>query len=829
MTRSTLTPVQPDLHLPPLVRPGEDRTARFLKEALLNHLRYTLIKDPQAAAPRDYYHALVRVVRDCLASGWLRTERHHQEEDHKRVYYLSAEFLLGRLLDSNLINLGLYEPCQQALAELHCDLEELIGLEWDAGLGAGGLGRLAACYLDSMATLGLAGYGYGIRYEYGTFYQNIENGYQVETPDNWLRYGNPWEISRPDCLYPVHFRGRTRQSRDAEGRLRHDWIEAETVMAMACDLPIAGYGNDAVNTFRTWMARASREFDLECFNYGEYVRAVEDKNRSENLARVLYPKDDMDPGRELRLKQEYFLVSASLQDIVRRYRSAHGTFDQFPEKVAIQLNDTHPALAIPELMRLLLDQEGLTWEQAWAIAVPTFGYTNHTILPEALERWPVDLLARVLPRHLEIIYEINRRFLSEVAQRYPGDTARLRRVSLVEEGTDKQVRMAHLAIVGSHALNGVSALHSRLLAARVFADFHDLYPERFSNKTNGITPRLWLLRANPGLAELISTRIGSGWITDLSRLEQLVPLATDPDFQAAWEHIKRANKESLASEIDHVLSVRVDPDSLFACQIKRIHEYKRQLLNVLHVIALYNRLRDTPQSACVPRTFVFAGKAAPGYRMAKLILKLITAVADVVNRDAHLGGCLKVIFLPNYRVSLATRIIPAADLSVQISTAGTEASGTSNMKFALNGALTVGTLDGATVEIREAVGAEQMLTFGLTAADVERLRHTGYSPWEPYHRQPELRRALDMIRDGYFAAGQRGLFQPLLDSLFVDGDPYFVLADFAGYVAAQELAAEWYRDRFEWTRKSILTVARMGKFSSDRAVQEYAEDIWGVR
>jgi starch phosphorylase len=597
-------------------------------------------------------------------------------------------------------------------------------------------------------------------------------------------------------------------------------------MAMAYDVPIPGYGNGVVNTFRTWAAKSSREFDLDYFNHGDYVRAVEDKNRTENLSRVLYPKDDVFQGRELRLKQEYFLVSATLQDALRRYRKDHETFDAFPDKAAIQLNDTHPALAIAELMRILVDREGLGWDKAWEITVATFGYTNHTIMPEALERWPVGLLGQMLPRHLQIIFEINRRFLEGVGRRYPGDGDRLRRMSVIEEGPEKRVRMANLAIVGSHAVNGVSALHTELLKQKVFPDFYELFPERFSNKTNGITPRLWLRRANPDLSALISKAIGDRWVRDLSELEGLTPLAGDRGFRAEWLRVKRLNKDRLGGYVRNANHVTVSADSLFDCQVKRIHEYKRQLLNVLHVITLYNRLVDGRDSGFVPRTVLFAGKAAPGYFLAKLIIKLISSVADVVNRDAAVGDRLKVAFLANYRVSLAEKIVPAADLSEQISTAGTEASGTGNMKLALNGALTIGTLDGANIEIRDAVGDDNFFLFGLTASEVDDLRRAGYHPWDYYHRDPELQRALDLIRDGALSPGQRGLFHPILDALFVHGDVYFVLADYAAYVACQERVAALYRDPDAWARKSILNVARVGRFSSDRAIREYARDIW---
>jgi starch phosphorylase len=797
-----------------------------LRQSILWHLRYSLSKDQYTATPRDYYLGLAYALRDLLTDDWIRTQQHYYNVDAKRIYYLSAEFLIGRLIDNVLINRKVEGVCRKALKEMGLDLDELVELEWDAGLGTGGLGRLAACFLDSMATLGLAAHGYGIRYEFGIFSQKIERGYQVETPDNWLRYTYPWELARPEMLFPVHFYGQVHQHVHSNGRLHHDWVHTEIVMAMAHDIPIPGYGNGVVNNFRIWSAKSSREFNLDYFNHGDYIRAVEDKNRTENISRVLYPVDDVEGGRELRLKQQYFLVSASLQDILRRYKKQHATFDHFPDKVAIQLNDTHPCLAIPELMRLLMDREGLEWGEAWEITRATFGYTNHTIMPEALERWPVAMFEHVLPRHLQIIYEINRRFLDVVRYRYPGDNERIRRMSIIEEGGEKQVRMANLALVGCHAVNGVSALHSNLLRREVFRDFDELGAIRFSNKTNGITPRLWLARANPDLAALITRRIGTSWITHLDRLDALVPMAEDAAFRSEWAAVKRRNKTRLAALIKHTHAALVDEESLFDCQVKRIHEYKRQLLNLLHVITLYNRLKDEPKRSFVPRTVLFGGKAAPGYVRAKLIIKLINSVAEVINHDPDVAGRLKVFFLPNYRVSSAQKIIPAADLSEQISTAGTEASGTGNMKFTLNGALTIGTLDGANIEILEAVGVENMFIFGLIADEVSKLKSKGYNPWDFYQTQPELRRCLTMIRDGSFSKSEPHLFQPLHDSLLGGGDNYMVLADYAAFVACQDRVAKLYQDRDAWTRKSILNVAHVGRFSSDRTILEYARDIW---
>lgn len=806
-----------------------DSDVAKLQSAFLNHMRYSLAKDRHTATKRDCYAALVHAVRDRLIDRWIHTQQRYYDEDVKRVYYLSLEFLTGRLLGSNLLNSGMYDLAKQALKEFNLDLDELLEFEWDTGLGNGGLGRLAACFIESMASLGLPAYGYCIRYEYGIFYQKIDRGYQVETPDNWLRYGNPWEFARAEYLFPVRFYGRVNQYVDQAGRLRHEWADADLVMAMAYDVPVPGYDNSTVNTLRLWGAKSSREFDLDYFNHGDYIQAVEDKNRTENISRVLYPRDDTWQGKELRFKQEYFLVSATLQDILRRHKKHHKTWTTLSDKVAIQLNDTHPALAVPELMRILLDQEGLEWEDAWTIAVKTFGYTNHTVLPEALERWPVDLMSRVLPRHMQIIYEINRRLLDEIARRYPDDLERMKRMSIIEEGNVKQVRMANLAIVGSHAVNGVSALHSQILKDGLFRDFHEFYPGKFSNKTNGITPRRWLKQCNPSLGELITRNIGGGWPRNLSELDKLVPLADNARFRDDWAKSKLTNKKRLAGVIRQELGIDINVESMFDCQVKRIHEYKRQLLNVLHVIALYNRIKDNPRGQHVPRTVMFAGKAAPAYFQAKLIIKLIHAVGEVVNRDPDVGDRLKVVFLPNYRVSQAEIVMPAADLSEQISTAGMEASGTGNMKFALNGALTIGTLDGANVEIKECVGDDNIFIFGLTASEVEATRKTGYNPYDYYQRNPELRRALDMIRDGAFSAREPvNLFQPIYDALVNRGDYYFLLADFDAYVACQEKVSACFKDQQTWIRKSIYNSARMGFFSSDRTIQEYAREIWGV-
>jgi starch phosphorylase len=801
-----------------------------LKESFVHNLEFALAKDEYSATEMDNFKSLALTVRDRLFERWIETQQGYYRVKAKRVYYLSLEFLIGRTLGNAMLNLGLEEDLDRAMKELGYRLEELEEREFDAGLGNGGLGRLAACFLDSMATLALPAYGYGIRYEYGIFFQRIRGGAQVETPDSWLRYGNIWEIERPEFLYPVHFYGQVNQHTDGKGALRFEWVDTQAVMAMAYDTPVPGYRNDTVNNLRLWAAKSTREFDLDYFNHGDYEKAVSDKAQSETISKVLYPNDNVFEGRELRLKQEYFFVSATLQDILRRYRKGgKGDFTDLPDQVAIQLNDTHPAVGIPEMMRLLMDGEGLRWEQAWALTVACFAYTNHTVLPEALERWPVSLFGYVLPRHLQLVFEINRRFLEQVAARWPTDPERLRRMSIIEEGPEKKVRMAHLAIVGAHAVNGVSALHTEILKGEIFRDFYEMWPERFSNKTNGITPRRWLKLCNPSLARLISERIGEGWLTDLEELHRLAPLAEEPDFRAAWRQIKQQNKERLAELVLRGCGMQFDSRALLDCQVKRIHEYKRQLLNALHVVHLYQRIKDDPAADFVPRTMLFAGKAAPGYQIAKLIIRLIHGIAEAVNNDPEVRDRLRVVFLPNYGVTLAERIMPAADLSEQISTAGTEASGTGNMKFALNGALTIGTLDGANVEIREAVGEENFFLFGLTTPEVAERRRQGYNPRALYDADPDLRRVLDAVAGGAFSPVQRDLFAPLVAGLLEHGDPYLVLADFEAYRACQERVGRAYLDAEGWTRMSIRNVAGVGRFSSDRTIREYAREIWGVR
>lgn len=796
--------------------------------SFVHHLERSLAKDQYSATERDCLISLCLAVRDRLVERWNKTQQTYYQKDARRVYYLSLEFLIGRTLGNSLINLGLYETANRALSELGYKLETLEEAEYDAGLGNGGLGRLAACFLDSMATLELPAYGYGIRYEYGIFYQQIKDGYQIETPDNWLRYGNPWEIERPEVLYPIQFYGHVAQYTDAQGTLRHDWVNTQGVMAMAYDTPVPGYQNNTVNTMRLWSAKATRAFDLDHFNEGEYEEAVVDKVHSETITRVLYPKDNAFVGRELRLKQQYFFVSATLQDAIRRHLKTHRTIDTFADKTVMQLNDTHPAIAIPELMRLLVDNAGMEWDQAWDMTTRTFAYTNHTVLPEALEKWRVDLIEHVLPRHMQIIYEINHHFLEAIRKRYPNDKDRVSRMSIIEEGDEKRVRMANLAIVGSCKVNGVAALHSDLIKTTIFKDFYEFYPEKFTNKTNGITQRRWLRLCNPELSKLITDHIGDAWITDLDQLQKLEPFANNSEFCAQWRQIKTNNKARLARYIRQKNGIEVDINSIFDCQVKRIHEYKRQLLNALHVVALYNRILDNPSANTPPRTVIFSGKAAPGYFQAKRIIKLITAIADTVNRDPDVNNHLRVAFLANYSVSLAEKIIPAADLSEQISTAGMEASGTGNMKFALNGALTIGTLDGANIEIKDAVGDDNIFIFGLDVDQIATTRASGYNPFHTYESNPEIKRIIDQIADGHFSPHEPDLFQPIVRSLLHEDAPYMILADFEAYLACQERVNTTYQDPDTWTRLSILNTARVGRFSSDRTIREYAQEIWNV-
>jgi starch phosphorylase len=808
-------------------RPRRADSPASLAERFLHHLRFTRGEGWDTATPDDHFFSVALAVRDLIVDRMVATQRTYHEQDVKRVYYLSLEYLLGRQLRNNLVCLGLYDAFREALGRLGLDLEGLCELEPDAGLGNGGLGRLAACYIDSAATLQLPFYGYGMRYEYGIFEQEIVDGWQVEHPDYWLRFASPWEIPRPEFTTPVRLYGYVVDHHDEKGRYRPLWKDYRTVMGLPYDVPTVAYGVNTVNILRLWAARASETFDLAAFNRGGYVEAVREKATSETISKVLYPSDELEVGKELRLQQQYFFVACTLSDIIRRYEKNHDTLDALPEKLAIQLNDTHPALAIAELMRMLVDERGMGWEQAWELTQGCFGYTNHTLLPEALETWPVSLLGRVLPRHLQIIYEINRRFLDEIDQCWPGDGTRRQCLSLIQEGPVQRVRMAHLAIVGSHSVNGVAALHTDLIRKRLVPDFAELWPKKFSNKTNGVTPRRWLLACNPGLARAITKRIGDGWISALDRLRELEPFAVDPQFQGEFRAVKRANKQRLAEYIQRRLGIRVSPDALFDVQVKRLHEYKRQLLNILQVIVRYHRLLDEPDADLPPRVVLFGAKAAPAYGRAKLIIKLICDVARTINADQRIGDRLKVAFLPNYGVSLAELIIPAADLSEQISTAGMEASGTGNMKLAMNGALTIGTLDGANIEIRAAVGEENFFLFGLTADQVATHRPQ-HDPWTVYNDNAAVRRALDAIADGAFNAASRELFRPIVGWLTHDRDYYMLMADIESYLRAQEQADLLWRNPRAWTRSVILNVARIGYFSSDRSVREYAEEIWKV-
>ena len=797
-----------------------------LKEDFAWHLRYSLAKGDGRATERDQYTAFANAVRDRIVERWIGTQEKYLSENTKRVYYLSLEFLMGRLLGNNVINLKADQLCRDALKEYGIDWNNLRDYETDAGLGNGGLGRLAACYLDSMSTLDLAGMGYGLRYDYGIFRQKIVDGAQVEEPDGWLKNGYPWEMERPEYSQLVHFGGHV-ECFNVAGRQQWRWVAAEHVEGVPYDLPIVGY-NNAVNSLRLWSARAMEEFDLADFNKGSYVEAVESKVLAENLTKVLYPNDNTMAGKELRLRQQYFFVACSLKDILRRYRELNRTWDALPDKVFIHLNETHPALVIPELMRILVDHEGLGWDKAWDLTRRSTGYTNHTILPEALEKWPVAMMERLLPRHLQIIYEINGRFLQEISAQYPGDVKRLQRMSLIDENGERYVRMAHLCIIGSSSVNGVAELHSQILKDSLFRDFYDFCPEKFHNVTNGITPRRWLLKANPMLAQLISESIGEEWITHLDRLRDLERFTGDSDFLSALAKIKKSNKGQLSNWVQRELGVKLDPQAIFDVQVKRLHEYKRQLMLALYIIILYNRLLNDSSYDPVPRSFIFAAKAAPGYHMAKLIIRFIHGIAKVVNSNPKTRGRLSVAFLPDYRVSLAEKIIPAAEVSEQISLAGMEASGTGNMKFMMNGALTLGTYDGANVEINQEIGDENMFLFGMRTADVERLRPS-YVSKDVYLANPEIRMALDMIRSNVFSLLEPGLFDPILRSLLDHNDHYMLLADLKSYCEAQDRVDAAYRDAALWNRMSLVNIARSGRFSSDRAVLEYAEKIWHIK
>ena len=794
-----------------------------LKHSIAYKLMFIIGKDPAIANKHEWLNATLFAVRDRMVERWLRSNRAQLSQEVRQVYYLSMEFLIGRTLSNALLSLGIYDDVSSALAEMGLDLEELIDEENDPGLGNGGLGRLAACFLDSLAALGLPGRGYGIRYDYGMFKQNIVDGRQKESPDYWLEYGNPWEFERHNTRYKVRFGGRIQQ----EGK-KTRWIETEEIIAEAYDQIIPGFDTDATNTLRLWSAQASSEINLGKFNQGDYFAAVEDKNHSENVSRVLYPDDSTYSGRELRLRQEYFLVSATVQDILSRHYMLHKTYDNLAGKIAIHLNDTHPVLSIPELMRLLIDEHKFSWDEAFEVTSQVFSYTNHTLMSEALETWPVDMLGKILPRHLQIIFEINDYFLKTLQEQYPNDTDLLSRTSIIDESNGRRVRMAWLAVVVSHKVNGVSELHSRLMVESLFAEFAKIFPMRFINVTNGVTPRRWLALANPPLSKVLDEHIGRTWRTDLSQLDELKQHIDYPMVNQAVRQAKFENKQRLASYIAQQLNVVVNPKALFDVQIKRIHEYKRQLMNVLHVITRYNRIKADPQAEWVPRVNIFAGKAASAYYMAKHIIHLINDVAAVINNDPQIGDKLKVVFIPNYSVSLAQLIIPAADLSEQISLAGTEASGTSNMKFALNGALTIGTLDGANVEMQEHVGEENIFIFGNTAEEVEELRRSGYKPREYYEQDEELHQALTQIGTGVFSPAEPGRYRDLLDSLINFGDHYQVLADYRSYVDCQDRVDELYQNPEEWAYKAMLNIANMGYFSSDRTIQEYAKYIWHI-
>lgn len=803
-----------------------EMTVEGLKDDFAWHLRYSLAKGDTRVTDRDQYTAFANAVRDRIVERWISTQEEYGRQNTKRVYYMSLEFLIGRLLGNNVINLKADQLCREALKDFGINWNDLRDYETDAGLGNGGLGRLAACYLDSMSTLDLAGMGYGLRYDYGIFKQRIINGCQVEEPDHWLKNGYPWEMARPEYAQHVHFGGHV-ECLTENGRQKWVWVPTEIVEGVPYDLPIVGY-RTAVNSLRLWSAKAVDDFDLENFNKGSYVDAVERKVLAENLTKVLYPNDSTMAGKELRLRQQYFFVACSLRDILRRYRRVNKTWDDLPEKVFIQLNDTHPTLVIPEMMRILVDIEGLSWDKAWDLTRRSTGYTNHTILQEALEKWPVPMLERLLPRHLQIIYEINGRFLQQVSALYPGDIKKLQRMSLIDETGERYVRMANLCLVGTSSVNGVAKLHSKILRENLFKDFYELWPSKFHNVTNGITPRRWLLKANPMLSQLITESIGDEWITHLEQLRKLEDFSSNDEFLAALAKIKRSNKGQLADWTKRNHDIILNPDAIFDVQVKRLHEYKRQLLLALYIIIFYNRILHDPKFDPVPRNFIFSAKAAPGYYMAKLIIRLINGIAKVVNSNPKTRGRLSVAFLPDYRVSLAEKIMPAAEVSEQISLAGMEASGTGNMKFMMNGALTIGTLDGANVEINEEVGDENMFLFGLHADEVAQRRAT-YIARDIYKNDPEIKAALDMISQNVFSVLEPGLFDPIVRNLLEYNDYYMLLADLRSYSDAQDRIDAAYRDARKWNRMSLVNIARSGRFSSDRAVQEYCDEIWHVK
>ncbi|MEL6777323.1 MAG: glycogen/starch/alpha-glucan phosphorylase [Cyanobacteria bacterium J06597_16] len=815
----------------PIIRVEDDRTGltpETLKRAFLDNLFYVQGKSPDIASLQDYYMALAYTVRDRMLHHGLSSASTYREQKSRTAVYLSAEFLMGPYLGNNLINLGLYDVVDEAMASLGLSLAEIMSQEQEPGLGNGGLGRLAACYLDSMTTLEIPALGYGIRYEFGIFKQEIHDGWQIEKTDKWLANGNPWEIARPEWSRDVKLGGHTKAYTDIKGNYRVEWVSDRVVKGVPYDTSILGYQVNTANTLRLWKAESPDAFDFDAFNQGDYYGAVNSKIVSENISKVLYPNDEHLEGKQLRLEQQYFFVSCSLQDMIRIMLRDGIPIEQFCDKYTIQLNDTHPAVAVAELMRLLVDEHQLEWDAAWEITQKSLAYTNHTLLPEALERWPIDLFGSLLPRHLEIIFEINRLFLDDVRLKFGQDNARLERMSLIDESGARYVRMANLACVGSHHINGVAALHTELLQQTVLKDFYELFPEKFINETNGVTPRRWLVLSNPKLTRLLNQRIGTEWPTDLYQLKKLEAFADDPGFRTEWRQIKQANKEALAVRIERATGIKVSPTSMFDVQIKRIHEYKRQQLNALHIISLYNKLKQNPGMSITPRTFIFAGKAAPGYFMAKLIIKLITSVGNIVNRDPDIRDQIKVVFYPNYNVTNAQPIYPASDLSEQISTAGFEASGTGNMKFAMNGALTIGTLDGANVEIREEVGDDNFFLFGLQAHEVAELKASGYNPRKYYEENEDLRTVIELIGSGVFSSGDTKLFKPLIDNL-LNQDRFMVMADYQAYVDCQEDVGKMYQDQDKWVRMSILNAARMGKFSSDRSIQEYCDQIWNIK
>ncbi|MBX9689107.1 MAG: glycogen/starch/alpha-glucan phosphorylase [Candidatus Obscuribacterales bacterium] len=809
----------------------DDRTGlsvETLRRAMADNLYYVQGKLPQISNDRDFYMALSYTVRDRLLARWLNTLQTYLRKEVRVVCYFSAEFLIGPQLENNMVNMDIYEKVKEATEESGLDFAKLLEVEEEPGLGNGGLGRLAACYLDSLATLRIPAIGYGIRYEFGIFDQEIRDGWQTEISDKWLRYGNPWEIPRLQRVFRVKLGGHTEKYTDERGRFKVAWVPERVINGVPYDTPVSGYKNNTANTLRLWKAESPESFDFLAFNAGDYSGAVEDKIVSENISKVLYPNDNVSQGKRLRLEQQYFFVSCSLQDMIRFHLDAGMSIATFASKFAVQLNDTHPSIAIPELMRLLMDEHGEDWDTAWKTTVAVFAYTNHTLLPEALERWPVSLMSELLPRHIEIIYEINRRFLDTVRHRFPGDEDLVRRLSIIDESGERYVRMAHLACVGSHSINGVAALHTELMKKDVLHDFNLISPEKFSNKTNGITPRRFMVVSNPELSKLIDSKIGNEWVSKLDELKKLEKFIDDKQFQEDWRAVKLRRKEILSRHINETCGVRLDPHSMFDVHAKRLHEYKRQHLNVLHIIRLYNQLKKNPKlDIYPPRSFIFAGKAAPGYYLAKLIIKLINSVADVVNDDRDIDDRLKVVFIPDFTVKLAQKIYPAAELSEQISTAGKEASGTGNMKFALNGALTIGTLDGANIEMREDVGADNFFLFGLTAEEVAQRKAQGYNPYDFYLANPELKEVIDLISSGHFSHGDKELFRPIVDAL-LGHDDYMLLADFDSYVECQDQVGQAYKDVDRWTRMSMLNVARMGKFSSDRSVREYCKEIWKV-